>query len=185
MGNWTPSHKIMPEMVTNVIMASVYTIFASLVDILPKSKSRPLPALLPKSPYFTQKRCMCLSLLVSTLFTSHSSPRQCYLFVPSWCWFVPSLPTAHCGREGGEKVPMRYGSALIAKLEGNVPRYLRPSKFQMLISSFIMTKYPSCPNVHDIQMSMMSKCPWCGHTSHMWSHLSHLITLVTCVTLVT
>ena len=49
-----------------------------------------------------------------------------------------------------------------------------------------------CPNVHDVQMPMMSKCPWCpnvhdvvtlvtcGHTFHMWSQLSQVVTLVTC-----
>ena len=34
-----------------------YTVFASLANILPKSKGRPLPASLPKSPHFTRKRC--------------------------------------------------------------------------------------------------------------------------------
>ena len=36
-----------------------------------------------------------------------------------------------------------------------------------------------CPNVRDVQLSMMSKCPWCGHTCYMWSHLSHVVTFVT------
>ena len=34
-----------------------YTIFTSLANILPKSNGRPLPASLPKSPRFAQKRC--------------------------------------------------------------------------------------------------------------------------------
>ena len=48
-----------------------------------------------------------------------------------------------------------------------------------------------CPNVHDVQMPMMSKCPLCpnvhdvvtlvtcGYTCHMWSHFSHAVTIVT------
>ena len=53
------------------------------------------------------------------------------------------------------------------ELEGNVLRYLRPTKSQMLMGKnfqmfFVMSKYPSYPNIHgvqDVQMSMMSKCP--------------------------
>ena len=43
-------------------------------------------------------------------------------------------------------------------------------------------KYPWYSNVHDIQISMISKYPrvTCDHTSHMCSHLSHVVTLVTC-----
>ena len=61
------------------------------------------------------------------------------------------------------------------KLEGNVLRYLRPTKSEMLtgknfqmffcyVQISIISKCPwcpRCPNVHDVQMSMMSKCPWC------------------------
>ena len=56
----------------------------------------------------------------------------------------------------------------------------------------VMSKCPWCPNVHDVQMSMMSKCPWCpivhdvvtlvtcDDTNDMWSHLSRAFTIVTC-----
>ena len=81
------------------------------------------------------------------------------------------------------------------KLEGNVLRYLRPTKSQMLMGKnfqmffcyvqiSIISKCPwcpRCPNVHDVHMSMMSKCPRpCCHTYHMWSHLSQVVKLVTC-----
>ena len=35
----------------------LYTVFASLANILPKSNDRPLPASLHKSPHFTRKHC--------------------------------------------------------------------------------------------------------------------------------
>ena len=44
----------------------------------------------------------------------------------------------------------------------------------------MISKYPWYPNIHDIQISMISKCPWCGHTCHVWWHLGHVVTLVTC-----
>ena len=34
-----------------------------------------------------------------------------------------------------------------------------------------MSKCPWWPNVQDGQMSMMSKCPWCGHNFHIWWHV--------------
>ena len=48
----------------------------------------------------------------------------------------------------------------------------------------MISRYPWYPNIHDIQISMISKYPCLnslnvGHTSHMWSHLSHVVTLVT------
>ena len=49
-----------------------------------------------------------------------------------------------------------------------------------------------CPNIHDVQMSMlwsqfshMGTFVTCGHTCHRWSHLSQEVTLVTCVNVVT
>ena len=40
-----------------IFVVSLYTVFASLANILPKSNYQPLPASLPKSPHFTRKRC--------------------------------------------------------------------------------------------------------------------------------
>ena len=35
----------------------LYTVLASLADILPKCNGQPLPATLPKGPHFTRKHC--------------------------------------------------------------------------------------------------------------------------------
>ena len=35
------------------------------------------------------------------------------------------------------------------------------------------------PNVHHVQMFLMSKCPWYGHRFHIWLKLSHEVTHVT------
>ena len=48
----------------------ILRVFASPTDILPNCKSRPLSAQLPKSPYFTRKRCM------SILYTIYSKAAQ-------------------------------------------------------------------------------------------------------------
>ena len=72
------------------------------------------------------------------------------------------------------------------KQEGNVLRNLRPAMFQMLMCKILHIYLRPCPNVHDVQMSVM----WshlihvvtpvtCSHTCHLWSHLSHLVTCVT------
>ena len=76
--------------------------------------------------------------------------------------------------------------------------------FFQTISNIIQSEhwaesYPMTIHVHthDVQMFLMSKCPWClnvrdvlficivvnlvicGHFCQMWSHLSHMVTLVT------
>ena len=117
-------------------------------------------------------------------------------FCLSCCIYFPVLACTRMSR--ARTFQHEVGPIWLPKLEGNVLRYLRPTKLQMLIRknfqmcAFVMSKYPWYPNVHDFQMSIMSKCPscpnvyhvvtlvTCGHTCHMWSHMSHVVTPVTC-----
>ena len=105
--------------------------------------------------------------------------------------------------KGTQKYTYRFwfltskGTLFWQEQEGNVLRNLRPAMFQMLMGKTLrslvqMSMMSKCPNVHDVQISMKSKWPWCpnicnvvtiftyGHNFHMWSHLSHVVTLVTC-----
>ena len=75
----------------------VYTVFASLANILPKSNSWPLPASLCKSPHFTQK--CCTLVLWSYLILRHIGFCDCLVPVlgyrPYWILWLPRDSKSH------------------------------------------------------------------------------------------